>query len=218
MEAEQVQPRRRSGRIRLILAAGLVTLGAVGAVTMAAYTDRANLNIGTDGIGFPDRFDIGVVMPDGTVEQATAPQGVDWVVSGAYDLLPGHAVTTSIPVFNNTPTLGADTTFAVVLRNTDGSVDAATPNITPYLRFTASVNGTVLFSDVPWDQAVGDLGVLTSRGDVALTQGDTYTAGTAGSEQTLVLTITYLDVPGVENFNGGQAALAVRFAATSVVL
>lgn len=202
-----------------LIAAGALVIGigiTVASVTTAAYNDQANLNLGAEGIGFAHRFDIGVVLPDGTVQQADDPEGVDWAVEGASTLVPGRSVTTSIPVFNNTPTLDADTTFEVVLRNTDGSVAPATPNITPHLRFTAEIDGAVLFSNVPWSDAHGALGELAARGSSALTEGDAYIAGAVDSERSLDLTITYLDEPGVEALNGGQSALSVRFNAQSV--
>jgi hypothetical protein len=174
------------------------------------------MNLGAEGIGFPHRFDIALVTADGTVRQAETPQGVDWEVPGAYDLVPGHSITTTIPVFNNTPTLSSDTSFEVVLRNTDGTVAAGVPNITPHLRFTAEVDGTVLFTDVTWDQARGELGVLAPRGSDALADGDVYSAGPDETEQELTLTVTYLDEAGVELLNGGQSALAVRFDGESV--
>lgn len=208
-------PARRP-RTMLALAAGALLLGTV-ALSGASHVDQANLNLASGGIGFPHRFDIGVVLPDGTVEQADTDAGVDWVVPRAHELVPGHSVTTAIPVFNNTPTLGADTTFEIVPRGADGAVGPQIPNITPVLRFTArTADGTVLFSDVGWQDARGALGVLTSRADDALVAGAAYVPGTAGSEETVTLTIEYPDVPGVEELNGGQSALAVRFHATSV--
>lgn len=206
----------RSGTIGLSLAAGVILLATGGMVTAAAYSDQANMNLGAEGIGFPYRFDIALVSADGTVRQADTPQGVDWEVPGADDLVPGHSVTTTIPVFNNTPTLSSDTSFEVVLRNTDGTVAAGIPNITPHLRFTAEVDGTALFTDVTWDQARGELGVLAPRGSDALAGGDAYSAGPAGTERELTLTVTYVDEAGVELLNGGQSALAVRFDGESV--
>lgn len=199
--------------------AGLTALGVAAAVTastVATLTDQANLNVGADGVGSPDRFDIGVVVADGTVEQADGVDGFDWVVPGAQELVPGHTLTTEIPVFNNTPKLNAETSFRLVLRNGDGSVAPGTPNITPYLRFTATVSGVEVFSDVSWEDATGSLGQLLARGDAPLVQGDAYVPGAAGSEERLELTIAYLDEAGVEQLNGGQAALAVRFDAESV--
>lgn len=216
---------RRSVRslvLGVAAALGVVTLGTWGLVqvTSAAYNDTADLNVGNgtaaSGIGSPDRFDLGIVRADNVVIQADAAGGADWVVPGAATLVPGHSVTTDIPVFNNTPKLRAATTFKVVLRNTDGTV-AGRPNITPFLRFTAKkADGTVLFTGKTYDQATASLGTLGARGAAALVAGATYSAGAAGASDTVTLTITYLDVAGVEALNGGQSAVSVRFDATSV--
>lgn len=207
---------RPNGRRRLIASAG-VLLAASTLVSSAAYVDEANLNVGNVGVGFAGTFDIGVVLPDGTVEQADTDTGFDWTVEGAERLVPGGSVTTTIPVFNNTPNLAADTVFEVVLRNGDGSVATDIPNITPYLRFTAQDSGgAVLFSEATWDTARGPVGLLTARGTDPQAPGDPYVPGAQGSGNEITLTIDYLDAPGVEDFNGGQAALSVRFDATSV--
>lgn len=208
-------PARRTGRLRLVASAG-VLLAAGALVSSAAYVDQANLNLG-GGIGFPHAFDVGLVLPDGTVEQADTDAGFDWAVTGAETLVPGGSVTTTVPVFNNTPTLAADTVVQVVLRNGDGTVNPGVPNITPFLRFTAQdQDGTVLFEDATWDAAHGAVGLLTPRGSGSLAAGDTYAPGASGSEGSVTLTVEYLDEPGVEALNGGQAALALRFDATSV--
>lgn len=210
------RPARRHREIAALVAAcGGLLLAAVG-ISSAAYTDLANLNLGADGVGLAGRFDLAVVLPDGSVEQADVPDGYDWDVPDAASLVPGHEVTTVIPVFNNTELLRADTTFELVLRG-DGAVGDGIPNIAPLLRFTATdAAGQTLFSDVPWDQAAGSLGVLAARGSDSLAEGDAYEPGAPGSETSVTLTIAYPDAPGVEDYNGGQAAVSVRFHATSV--
>lgn len=206
----------RTGGIRLVLAAGALAIAAA-AVTSAVSTDFARLNIVGDALVETPRFDIGVVRENGTVEQADTEAGFDWAVAGAADLVPGKSVATTIPVFNNTSNLKADTTFKIVLRNGDGKVAAGVPNILPFLRFDASDEaGNVLFSNVTWDQANGSLGVLEPRWGAVLNQGDAYTPAADGSAKKLKLTIKYVDGPGVENFNGGQTAIAVHFDASSV--
>lgn len=210
----------RLGWVRVVLAGG-VLLAATASLTAAAITDRAGLNLGSgadsSGVGSLDRFDIGVVTPTGTVEQADGPAGYDWTVSGAETLVPGHEVTTVLPVFNNAETFGADTTMTVVLRNGDGRVSDSVPNITSFLRFSAKTSdGTVLFADARVAGARAALGVLAPRGTSALAQGDTFVAGAAGSSTSVTLTIRYVDEPGVEKYNGGQSAVAVTFAASSV--
>lgn len=206
----------RTGQLRLVLTAGVLAMAAM-AVTSAAATDFARLNIVGDSLIESPQFDIGVVRDNGTVEQADTEAGFDWAVAGAADLVPGKSVATTIPVFNNTSNLKADTNFKIVLRNGDGTVGAGIPNILPFLRFTATdEGGKAIFSDVPWDQAKGALGVLEPRWGAILNQGDTYTRAADGSAKKLNLKITYLDGPGVENYNGGQAAIALHFDATSV--
>lgn len=206
---------QRVGRLRLVLTAGVLTAATV-AGTSASATDFARLNFVGDRLVESPRFDIGVVRDNGTVEQADKDAGFDWVVAGAADLVPGKSVATTIPVFNNTSNLKGDTSFQIVLRNGDGRVAAGVPDILPFLRFSAmDENSKVIFSDVTWDQAKGALGVLEPRWGAVLTQGEKYTPAAAGSEKKLNLTIKYVDGPGVENYNGGQTAIAVRFDALS---
>ncbi len=205
---------RASGRKRALLAGG--TLLLVGAVaTAAAFTDWANLNLGGEGIGNSNRFDIGVVLADDTVEQADSDAGYDWIIDGSDGLIPGGEISTSIPVFNNTRNMRAMVSFETQLLNGDGSVGSQ-PNITKFLRFSAAIDGTELFADLPWDQAGGELGTLAARGSDPLSQGGVYVAGAEGSEATLDLTIAYLDEPETVDYNGGQSALRLRFDAESV--
>lgn len=208
--------RPRTGRRRLGAAAGvLLVAGTV--VSSASYEDEATLGLAGAGIGFPHAFAIGVVAADGTAEPADAEEGVEWSVEGAESLVPGGSVSTVVQVFNNTPTLDADTVFAVVARGGDGAVAEGVPNITPHLRLSAQdQDGVVIFSDVPWEQARGPLGRLVARGSEPLAAGDVYAAGPAGAERQITLTIDYLDEPGVEALNGGQAALSLMIDATSV--
>lgn len=207
---------QRAGKLRLALTAGALVAATVTATSAAAY-DFANLNIVGEALIETPRFDIGVVRDSGTVEQADTEAGFDWAVAGAADLIPGKSVVTMIPVFNNTSVFKADTSFKIILRNGDGAVAAGVPNILPFLRFTAADEaGKVLFTNVTWDQAKGSLGVLEPRRGAVLNQGDAYTPGADGSAKKLKLTITYVDGPDVEKYNGGQTALAVRFDAVSV--
>ena len=142
------------------------------------------------GIGFPHTFAIGVVAADGTAEPADAEAGVEWLVEGAGTLVPGRSVSTVVQVFNNTPTLDADTVLEVVARGGDGALAEGIPNITPHLRLSAQdQDGVVLFSDVPWEQARGSVGRLVARGSDPLAAGEPYTTGPAGSERQITLTI-----------------------------
>ncbi|MGO4431729.1 hypothetical protein AB4Y88_00065 [Paenarthrobacter sp. RAF9] len=209
---------RRPGGTRLAIVGATLIIGVLASVgaTAASFVDRANLNISSEGIGSPYRFDIGIVTPANTVEQADGPNGYDLSVNGAAALVPGHSVTTTIRVFNNTPELNAATTLSLVARNGDGTVAAGIPNITPYLRFTATTSAGTLFSAVKLDQATASLGQLAARQAAPLIAGATYTPGPAGSQSDVTLTIDYLDAPGVEALNGGQSAITVKFDATSV--
>ena len=206
---------RKAGRVKLVLTAGVLVAATV-AVTGATSTDFARLNfVGATLVESP-RFDIGIVRADGAVEQADKDGGFDWAVAGASDLVPGKSVSTTIPVFNNTYNLKADTSFQVVLRNGDGRVAPGVPIILPFLRFTATdETNKVIFTDVTWDQAKGALGVMEPRWGAVLNNGEQFTPAASGSAKKLNLTIKYIDGPGVENYNGGQAALSVRFDAVS---
>ncbi|MGC4151979.1 MAG: hypothetical protein QM628_02720 [Propionicimonas sp.] len=195
-------------------AGALVAAVATIAVSAAAYYDHANMNLGMDGIGSNNRFDIAVVKADDTVIQADAPAGVNWAIPGSDKLVPGRSVTTDIPVFNNSPALGADVVMTV-LADGDGSVGTA-PNITSLLLFSAELSdGTSLFSEVSLAQASASMGTLVARGADALEEGDAYTPGEAGSEEVVTLTVAYPDENGVEDYNGGQSALRIRFDAES---
>lgn len=207
---------RRSGKLRFAVTAGALVAATVTATSAAAY-DFANLNFVGEALIETPRFDIGVVRDNGTVEQADTEAGFDWAVAGAADLIPGRSVVTTIPVFNNTSVFKADTSFKIILRNGDGTVAAGVPNILPFLRFTgADEAGKVMFTNVTWDQAKGSLGALEPRWGSVLKQGDAYTPAAAGSAKKLKLTITYVDGPDVEKYNGGQTAVAVHFDAVSV--
>lgn len=195
----------------VLLAAAVAVVGS----TFAILTDSARVNLAAGGVGFAHRFDLAVVLPDGTVAQADGPNGLLWQIDGADTLVPGHEVSTTIPVFNNTPNLAADTTMRVVLLGDDGAVgDAA--NITPFLRFTAtSASGVELFRDVAWAKAHASLGVLAARGSAALASGATFSEGDPESLERVRLTVSYPDQDGTEDFNGGLSGFAVRFDAVS---
>ncbi|GMA29089.1 hypothetical protein [Arenivirga flava] len=192
---------------------GLLVLLAAG-TTGAAHTDGARLGLGGAGIGPSERFDIGLVS-QGRALQADLPSGAPWAVPGAGELVPGRTITTELPVFNNTPRLLADTAIAIVAR--EGGTGDGVPDITPFLRFTATLaSGAVLFEDAVLADASGSLGALAPRGAPPLDGGEAFTPGEPGSLDTITLSIEYLDEPGVEALNGGQSALSLRFDAGSV--
>lgn len=213
--ARRGRARSRTDAARLGLAAGALLLGVV-SLSAAALSDTATMGLGTSGIGFDGRFDLAVVSADGSVEQTSATTGAERVIDEAQALVPGRSVSVEIPVFNNTSRLAADTVFRVVARGGDPAT-AGVPDITPHLRFSAQdAAGNAIFTSVTLDQATGALGILAARGADPLADGATFVAGAAGSDQTLKLTIEYLDEPGVEALNGGRSALSVSFDATSV--
>lgn len=206
---------RFTGKKRIALAGGGVLLAAAVA-TLASFTDFANLNLGPEGsgIGNPNRFDIAVVLPDGTVEQADSDDGYNWDIPGAELLIPGGTIETAIPVFNNSANITGAVTVSLDLLNGDGSVGDR-PNITEFLRFTAHRDGVELFTDKPWAEAQADFGKLEARDGDPLAQGDPFVAGAANSVGTLELSIEYLDAPETVDFNGGQSAFRVHFGAES---
>lgn len=208
---------RSSGRKRLVLAGGGLVLAA-SVATLASFTDVANLNLGNgadgSGIGNPEKFDLAVVLPDGTVEQADTDAGYNWEVPGAETLIPGGTIATTIPIFNNSARIDASIAVSLVLLNGDGSV-AERPNITQFLRFSATRDGVELFAERPWSEAQGEFGILSARDADPLNPGDPFTEGATNSAGSLELTIDYLDLPETENFNGGQSAFRVHFGAES---
>ncbi len=214
-ENRRARKRTRGATVRLVCASGALLLGAT-SISAAMLTDDSNLGLGATGIGFDGRFDLAVVTPDGSVEQVQEIGGEELVIDAARSLVPGRSVSVDIPVFNNTTQLAAETTFEIVAAGGDGAVTGV-PNITPHLRFSATdASGTVLVDDVAWEDASGVLGILAARDSAPLVDGVPYVAGAVGSEQTLRLTIEYVDGPALEALNGGQSALSVRFHATSV--
>lgn len=204
------------GRKRMALALSSALLIGLVTATTASYTDHANVNLGGahGGIGMSERFDIAVILPDGTVEQADNQDGYNWPIDGADTLIPGSTIHTEIPIFNNTPRAIAETSFSVQLLNDDGSVGEA-PNIIEFLRFTARVDGKEVFSSVPWEEAHGAIGNLEPRNASALSAGDPYKAGSHGSERKLTLEIKYVDDPRTVDYNGGATALKVNISSIS---
>lgn len=213
---------RRPGLVRLGLAGGAV-LGGGALLTLASFTDFASLNLGGGGgIGSSSKFDIALVHADGTVEQADTDEGVAWEIADAASFVPGRTLTTAIPVFNNSQTYAGELSLAIEATG-DGSVGDS-PNITRFMVFTAvdRESGEVLFGDpaepargVALSAAAAVVGDIAARGAAALADGDDYAPGAAGSERTVDLFMHYLDSPETAAYNGGQAAVSVRFDAQS---
>ncbi|MEB4615578.1 hypothetical protein [Leucobacter sp. M11] len=213
---------KRSGRARAMIALGsLVGVGVI--ATAAIFTDFAKLTLGGEGgLGSSSKFDIAVIDPEGAVAQADTEEGLSWPIPAADVFVPGHTVRTEVTVFNNAKTIPADVTLSL---NTvgDGSVGDA-PNITRFLLFSAVDldSETVLFGDpenpaagVALAEATRVLDAIPARGVDELREGEPFVPGADGSARNLALSIHYLDVPETEQYNGGQAALSLRFDAQS---
>ena len=149
------------GRKRMYLAAGSL-VGVAALVTAAAFTDFANLNLtsGSDdsGIGGNNRFNIQVVGTDdegapvpGSWQEAATTEGVDITLPGSDLIAPGDTLSVSIPFRNESPVLGADLTFT--LQDRPGSTSDT--GIAEALRYTLSVDGTALVTDVPQAAVAG---------------------------------------------------------------
>ncbi|MGO4431734.1 hypothetical protein AB4Y88_00090 [Paenarthrobacter sp. RAF9] len=166
-----------TGRKRTFIAAGAL-LGVGALVTAAAFTDFGNLNIGngTDdsGIGGDNRFNIQVVGTDaagnpvaGTWQEANTAAGVNINVPGSGTLTPGDTISVDIPFRNESPVLGADMSFS--LQDRPGYTSGA--NIASALRYTVTLNGTALVTNVPQTTVAAlDLGNYASgaQGDLGL--------------------------------------------------
>lgn len=177
------------GRKRLFAAGGSL-LAVAALATAAAFTDFANLNLGSgtddSGIGGDNRFNIQVVGTDasgnpvaGTWQEANTPEGVNIAVPGADTITPGDTISVDIPFRNESPALGADISFS--LQDRPGyTSDAA---MATALRYTIEVDGTAVASNATQAQVADlDLGVYD-----------------AGDEGELTVTITLPD-------QGGEAA------------
>ncbi len=189
-----------TGRKRAILAGG-TALVAAGLVTAAAFTDVANLNLGTgtddSGIGGDTRFNIQVVGTDadglpvaGTWQEADTAEGVSIAVPGADLITPGDTVSVSIPFRNESPVLSADLAFS--LQDRPGSTSDA--GIAAALRYTVTLDGTALATNVTQAAvdaldldvyATGESGVL----DVAITLPD---QGSAAANNALQGQVSYV--------------------------
>ncbi|WP_157993015.1 hypothetical protein [Leucobacter luti] len=218
-----MKKKKMSGKARAALAVGSL-LGVAALATTAAFTDFANINLGSggEGIGSSSKFDIAVVDTDDTVLQADTEAGVDWVIPGADSFVPGRTLTTTIPVFNNSKTITGDLSVVVEAIG-DGSIGTS-PNIMKFLKFSATdtSTGTVLFGD-PADPTAGvdlasaeaEIADVAARGADSLAEGDAYVSGANGSEHTIELQVHFTDEPETADYNGGQAALRVHIDAQS---
>lgn len=200
--------------------AAATTVALLPGDTSAAYTDHANVNTSTTGIGSSDPFDIGLVQ-DGTFRQAEG-DGVAWELD-ADQLIPGTTVEAVIPVTNN-----GDYPADVSLRVEDLHDEATTgrPDPIGLYRWTVAdaTTGEVLAGSAdPIDSTIGADALadalaplhLEARGARPVADGAAWTPGTDGSVRDLRVTIAYPDTPESEAYNGGSSRLRIVFAAQS---
>lgn len=133
-----LSPRR--GRVRIILAAGLLIAGTA-TVTAAAYTDVALVNLGTgapgSGVGNPHRFDIAVA--DAAGQWQDAPDAASAVV---LQPVSGTSFSESSPVvfratfLNRDPGVAGDLTVRLWDPDPTGAGD-----LFAMLRYTVTLDG-----------------------------------------------------------------------------
>lgn len=154
---------RASGRKRLIIAGGAL-LGVVALSTAAFFADYANVNLngsatGDGGIGGNNSFEISVAktnalgVPEAPVvwTRANTAAGINYTIPGADVLAPGGAAEVTIPVKNTSPKLKAGLTISI--QDTAGKTsDLAMKNA---LRYTVTLNGTTVYSDMTQAQLQG---------------------------------------------------------------
>ncbi|MHA3684879.1 hypothetical protein ACXR2W_11565 [Leucobacter sp. HY1908] len=177
-----------SGRKRIILASGGLLVVA-GLATAAAFTDFANLNLGSgtddSGIGGNNRFNIQVVKTDplgnpvpGAWQEANTPEGVSINIPGADTITPGDTISVDIPFRNESPVLSADIDFKLQ----DRPNHVSSPEMRNALDYTVTLDGTELVTNVSQDEVNDlDLGTYTSAKESVLKL--TITLPDQGSEE-----------------------------------
>ncbi|MFB9747004.1 hypothetical protein [Leifsonia shinshuensis] len=139
-----------SRRTRAVIGLGAVVAIAAG-VTAAAFTDFANLNLGTNGIG-ADQYNIQVVDTDpvtgaqipGQWQEADTPAGAPIEITGANTIFPGSApISVDIPVRNASATLSSTLTVGLA-QLPDTATDITDPDYLSSLRFSVSQPATSL--------------------------------------------------------------------------
>lgn len=201
--SEVNQKPKRTGRKRLLLAAG-AGVGVVALVTAAAFTDFANLNLGTDGLGAA-QYNIQVVGTDpvtgipapGTWQEANTVAGAPIAITGADTLFPGGPpVTVTIPVQNASTTLSSSLEVAL-LKLPDAAPKVTDANYLASLRFSISQPATaidatpVALTDLTYTAAsavlnLNDLEALeVSSVTISVSLLDQATSGAAYADNTL---------------------------------
>lgn len=192
------------------------------ALTVSAFTDRAALALGPDGIGTNGPFDIVTVLPDGLVHQGVPGAPAVLPIPGGGAFVPGRAITVAVAVANNTRDLAAAVTMTIAPSDAGGTGQVGSaPNITPFIRVTvvdADTQQLLLGGSatdpghgVPIGSAAAALGRLGPRSAPPLSDGDPWIAGAGGSRRDLAVTLYFIDTPETNAFNGGQTGLEIEF-------
>lgn len=135
------EPEKKKGRKRAIIAFGSL-LGIAALATSAAFTDFANLNLGSNGIG-TDSYNIQVVGTDpvtgeiaqGTWQEADTTEGAPIAIVGAETMFPGSApITVDIPVRNTSANIASSLGLGLV-KIPDAGQNVTDPNYLSSLRF-----------------------------------------------------------------------------------
>ena len=219
MTIGSVRPARFSTRERALFGLGAVVAVAV-AITAAAFTDFANLNLGAGGIGSAGQFNIQVVDTDpvtgaqipGQWQEANTAAGAPIELVGAQALYPGSApITVSIPVRNDSTGFGS--TLALSLAQLpDAGANVTDPNYLSSLRFSYSQAATTL-SPAPvsgTDLTFAELNAITLN-ELA-----------AGEESSVTITVRLLTQAESgaafddNSLNGRQAFLQAQFNGSSI--
>lgn len=218
----------KTGKKRFILAVGSL-IGVAVLATSAAFTDNAYVNLGgSGGLGDASKFDIALLdsANGNRIIQSKAPGAIlNHPITNADKMVPGSIVSTVINVVNNSK--NADSTLKVTIDAPNGGQVGSAPNITQFLRFTATYKldgagaAQPLFSDVTLAQANATLGGtnpvrLKARGVDSQADGAVYAAAAANGRAEITLTIEYREAAGTEAYNGGQSALQMIFDGTTI--
>ncbi|RKS90179.1 hypothetical protein DEU37_1499 [Microbacterium sp. AG790] len=131
---------RPTGARRLILSAGVVAVIAAGA-TAAAYTDYANVSLGTgtpgSGIGNPNKFDIAVRDAGGTLQDAaTRAAAVVLPLTSGTTFKEGVPVRFDVTVANRAPGVAGDLKLSLY------DPDPQAADLFGSLRFTIYLDGS----------------------------------------------------------------------------
>lgn len=217
MTTEDAQPTRHSTRVRAFLALGAVVAVAAG-VTAAAFTDFANLNLGTNGIG-TGVYNIQVVDTDpvtgaqipGQWQEADSIAGAPIEIVGADTIFPGSApISVAIPVRNASTALNSTLTLTLA-QLPDAGADVTDPNYLSSLRFS-------------YDQPATSLSPTAISGtDLTFTQLNAITLNSlaAGEESSVTITVRLLTqaesgaVFDDNSLNGSKAFVQAQFNGSS---